>query len=171
MHRSDWPHRPVLRGRKGRRERAGQRLTMVVVHHLLQEHPAQALHHGALGLAVQGERIDDAPDILHRDIVAEGEAAVKAEQLDIGNAPGDADKARANLDAVRSEYETRKAAKQTKRYLLGVLASPWRLCVKYESAIKNNQAICIKVFQKTRHFLFISYCSLLPAQLDIPSSG
>ncbi len=40
------------------------------------------------------------------------EAAIKAQQLDISESPGDESKAQANLDAVRNEYETRKAAQQ-----------------------------------------------------------
>jgi len=40
------------------------------------------------------------------------EAAIKAQQLDIKHTPNSESKAQANLEAVRSEYETRKAAQQ-----------------------------------------------------------
>lgn len=40
------------------------------------------------------------------------EAAIKAQQLDIDRSPDSDSKAQANLEAVRSEYETRKAAQQ-----------------------------------------------------------
>ena len=36
---------------------------------MLEQRAAQALHDRADGLAVQGERIDDAPDVFHRDVI------------------------------------------------------------------------------------------------------
>ena len=36
---------------------------------MLEKHAAEALHHGAHRLAHQGDRIDDPPDVLDRDVV------------------------------------------------------------------------------------------------------
>jgi hypothetical protein len=52
-------------------ERAGQQLTLGVVDEMLQERAAETLHDGADRLPVQGERVDDAADVLDRHVVDE----------------------------------------------------------------------------------------------------
>ena len=50
-------------------ERAGQELSLLVVDETFEEHAAQPLHDGPQRLPVQGLGIDDAPDILHGDVI------------------------------------------------------------------------------------------------------
>ena len=50
-------------------ERAGEQLAVLVVDEMLEECAAETLHDGADRLAVQGHRIDDAADVLDRDVV------------------------------------------------------------------------------------------------------
>ena len=62
--------RKVARGRQqvvGKR--AGEQLAVLVVEEVLEKRAAQALHDGADALAVQRQRIDDAADVLDRDII------------------------------------------------------------------------------------------------------
>src|SRR6266567_7755890 len=52
-------------------ERAREQLSVFIVDEMLQERAAETLHDGAHDLAVQGQRVDDAPGVLDRDIVEE----------------------------------------------------------------------------------------------------
>ena len=62
-------HRRVVRARHGVvHERAGQQLAVVVVDRLLQQRLADALHHAAMDLALDQQRIDDGAEIVDRGI-------------------------------------------------------------------------------------------------------
>ena len=66
-------------------QRAGERLAGIVDHELLPQRLADALHDGAMGLAVDDERIDAAADVVHAGIAREREPAAVGVDLDFAD--------------------------------------------------------------------------------------
>src|SRR5262249_55383575 len=52
-------------------ERAREQLSVFIVDEMFEERAAETLHDGAHDLPVQGQRVDDAPGVLDRDVVEE----------------------------------------------------------------------------------------------------
>ena len=65
-------------------ERAGEELALGVVGEVFQQRAAEPLHDGADGLAVQGQRIDDAADILDGHVVDQRDMAGAGIDRDMG---------------------------------------------------------------------------------------
>ena len=83
---SDVDHRRVVRARHGVvHERAGHQLAVEIVDGLLKQHLAQALHHAALNLALDQQRIDDGAKIIDCGVSHDVRCAGVRIDLDFGD--------------------------------------------------------------------------------------